>query len=409
MGPKGDLFELIDGAPVGVTSLTGSVWRWTHHERSQRAFTELTRPHGSSVAIARFGDQVGETSDEHLRVWLDLPGRWRFESADRIELRDGARRWVGTSTHITALTDDQTPLEDTDVGMLMSPGSAFLGALRFGEPTEEQVAGRRCWKVGASVNVNRRFLHMMPLNVRLGSIDHTFWFDAVTGIVLRHVGMIDDEPCTIPEFKEVRINPPLGDLDFTFVPPPDAVIVRQVDQLVRMAETQGIDLTGVDGEDVQAVLAAISDATRPHMPAPEAQLKVRKAKHVPVGDPPDDEHAARASIEYAFTHQDEVDASGDGLLNVQGGSGLVGPLHEAQKRIPGGGEASATIVVDDVLFLRSDEAVVWFSLEVDGNRFGMVDGREGRAVKIGDRWMIERATIVDLLGFAGVMVPPPEE
>jgi hypothetical protein len=381
-------------------------WKWTHHERSQRAFTELTRPQGGSVAIARFGGEVGETSDEHLRVWLDLPDRWRFESADRFELRNGSSRWVGTSAHITELTDAETTLEETDVGIFIRPGSQFFGALRFGEPSEDEVAGRRCWRVDASASVNRRFVPVMPLNVRLGGIDHQFWFDAVTGIVLRHVGMIDDEPCTITEFKDVRVNPPLSDLDFQFIPPPGAVVERQIDQVIRMAEAQGVDLSGVDRDDPHAVQEAFHRSMR-HQPTPAARLEMQKAKHVPVGDPPNDEQAARTSIEYAFTHQDEVDASGDGLLNVQGGSGLAGPLHEAQKRIPGGARASATFVVDDILFLRSDEAVVWFTIEINGGRFAMANGREGRAVKIGDRWMIERATVVDLLGMAGVVVPPP--
>ena len=65
--------------------------------------------------------------------------------------------------------------------------------------------------------------------------------------------------------------------------------------------------------------------------------------------------------------------------------------------------------VDDIKFLRPDEAVVWFSVEVNGERFPMVNGREGRAVKVDGRWLIEHATIADLLGFAGVSVPPPDE
>ena len=52
---------------------------------------------------------------------------------------------------------------------------------------------------------------------------------------------------------------------------------------------------------------------------------------------------------------------------------------------------------------------MWYSVEVDGQRFPMANGREGRAVKIGDRWLIEHASIADLLGFAGVVVPAPEE
>jgi hypothetical protein len=97
------------------------------------------------------------------------------------------------------------------------------------------------------------------------------------------------------------------------------------------------------------------------------------------------------------------------LVNVQSGRDLAGPLREAQKRVPGAGDNPASLMVDDIAFLRPDEAVVWFSIEVNGERFPMVNGREGRAVKVDDRWVIEHATIADLLGFAGVTVPAPNE
>jgi hypothetical protein len=409
MGRKGDLLELIDDAPIGVRTLTGSVWKWTHHERSQRVFTELGRSRGGSVGIARFGGPVGETTDEHLRVWLNLPDRWRFESDDHVDLRNGATRWIGGSAHITELTHDETSFGDTEIGMLMMPGSQMMGALRFGEPTNDLVAGRPCLKVSATLNRGHGARRFNPVDLRFGGIDHTYWFDEVTGIVLRHVGLIDDEPCTIIEFKEVRVNPPLTDLDFQFIAPPDAIIERQVDQLVRMAEMRGVDLSGVDREDPQAVQAAMHDMMRPNQPTPEARLTLQKAKHVPVGDPPANETAARESIEYAFNHLGEVDEDGAALVNVQSGRSLVGPLQEAQMRVPGAADNPASLIVDDVKFLRPDEAVVWYSVEVNGERFPMVNGREGRAVKEGERWLIEHATIADLLGFAGVTVPSPEE
>lgn len=64
------------------------------------------------------------------------------------------------------------------------------------------------------------------------------------------------------------------------------------------------------------------------------------------------------------------------------------------------------MVVDDMVFLRDDEAVVWFGIDVDGERFGFVNGREGRAVSVGGRWLMERATLVDLVALAGVPYPP---
>jgi hypothetical protein len=409
MGRKGDLLELIDGSPIGVTTLTGSVWTWTHHERSQRAFEELTRGRGVSVGLARFGDPPGETSDQHVHVWLDLPDRWRFESGHQLDLRNGPTRWVGSSTQITELTHDLGGLEETEIGRLITSGSRLLGALRFGEPAEEFVAGRPCLKVDATVDTGPGARRLLPGAVRLRGVDHTYWFDATTGIVLRHVGLIDGDPCSITEFKEVRINPPLTDVEFEFVPPPAAVVTRQVDHLIRMAELRGIDLTGVDREDPQAVQAAVHDMMRPDQPAPEALLELQMAKHVPLGAGPDDEAAARESIGYAFEHLGEDDGDGVELVNVQSGRGLVGPLAEAQKRVPGAADGPASLLVDGIKFLRADEAVVWFSVEVNGVRFPMVNGREGRAVKVGDRWLIEHATIADLLRFAGVVVPPLEE
>ena len=409
MGPKGDLLELIDGAPVGVQSLSGSVWKWTHHERSQRAVTELTGPNGRSIRIARFGNPVGETTDEHFRVWLDLPDRWRFESDDQVDLRNGATRWIGHSAHVTELTDDVSSFEDTEIGMLMVPGSRILGALRFGEPTTDLVAGRPCLKVGAVLNRDHGAARVDPVMVRLGGVGHTYWFDEATGIVLRHVGLVDDEPCLIAEFKEVRINPPLTDHDFQFLASPGATVERQVDQFVRMAERRGVDLRGVDREDLRAVQAAVHATMRSHQPTPEVQLALQMAKHVPIGDPPPDEVAARESVEYAYNHLGEVDDEGRALVNVQCGRGLVAPLREAQTRVPGADDTPASLIVDDVKFLGPDHAVVWFSVEVRGQRFPMVNGREGRAVKVGDRWLIEHATIADLLGFAGVAVPAPDQ
>jgi outer membrane lipoprotein-sorting protein len=409
MGIKGNLLELIDGAPLGVHTLTGSVWKWTHHERSQRAFAELTRGRGVSVGIARFGDTGADTSDQHFRVWLALPDQWRFESEHHIDVRNGPRSWVGSSTDITELTHDQSGLEETEIGMLISSGDRLLGALKFGDPTEDVVAGRPCLKADATVSTDPRAGRLLPGAVRLGGINHTYWFDATTGIVLRHVGLIDGEPCTITEFKEVRINPPLTDLDFEFVPPPDVVVTRQVDHLIHMAEVRGVDLTGVDREDQQALQEAISRSMRPSQPTPEARLILQKAKHVPVGDPPAGEAAARESIKYAFNHLGEVGEEGSALVNVQSGRGLVGPLQEAQKRVPGAADSPASLMVDDIKFLRPDEAVVWYSVEVNGERFPMVNGREGRAVTVGGRWLIEHATIADLLGFAGVTVPAPAE
>jgi hypothetical protein len=43
MGSKSDLLELIDGAPLAVHTLTGSLWTWSHHARARQAVDVLSR------------------------------------------------------------------------------------------------------------------------------------------------------------------------------------------------------------------------------------------------------------------------------------------------------------------------------------------------------------------------------
>lgn len=408
MGRKGDLLELIEGAPGGLVSLSGSVWRWTHHERSLRATETVTRRLNAVVSQASFGGPPSETTDEHLRVTIGLPDRWRLESDTRVDVCDGSTRWIGDPSRVTEMTQHDVDVRDTDVGRMIQPGAHLFSVLKFGDPIQDHIAGRMCWKVDATTSFNQHLPSVAISTLQIGGVDHTFWFDAETGIVLRHVGLVDGEPCTIAEFKEVVLDPAVSELDFAFLRTPGAVVVRQVDHWIRLAEHREISLEGVDLDDATAVQEAINAHMRTANPTPEARVVMQKSKHVPVGDPPADEASAREAIEYAFTHHDEMDESGQDLVNVQAGHRLAGPLDEARKRIPGGSGAITSIVVDDILFLRSDEAVVWFAIEVDGVRLAVVNSVEGRAVKVGDRWVIERATIADLLGMAGVVVPAPE-
>jgi hypothetical protein len=407
MGRMGDLLELIDAAPVGVRSLSGSLWKWTHHERTRRAIEEMAQRSGTTVSHFGFGGPIGETTDEHIEVRCELPDRWRIESDSRIDVKVGGERWMGSATHVTEVDGDTSSLDDCEVGLFLRPGSRLLGGLRFELPVDDEVAGRPCWKAAATADRIKKI--PMFLGLRLGGTDHTLWFDVETGIILRHVGMIDNEPSSIEEFKSITINPHVAEETFRFVAPPGMTVVRQIDQLINMAEMQGVDLQDVDRTDLAAVRNAMSDMMRPHQRAPEAQLERRRAKHIPVGEPPEDEAAARTQIEYAFSHFGDTDETGSALVNVQKGDGLAKPLEEARHRIPGSPPGDVSIVVDDLKFLRSDEAVVWFSVMVDGNRLGMVNGREGRTVLVNHQWVVEQATIVDLLGYAGVVVPPPPD
>jgi hypothetical protein len=155
-------------------------------------------------------DQDGETTDGHIRLWMDPPDRWRIQSDGRIDLRDGETRWNGWESVVTEVDHDRSALDDTEVGTLVRPGVHLFGVCRFGTPTDDVVAGRRGWKVEASTEPDRHASRPVPFGLRLVGIDHTFWFDRDTGIVLRHLGLIDGQPCSLTEFKEVTINPARG-------------------------------------------------------------------------------------------------------------------------------------------------------------------------------------------------------
>ena len=141
MGVKGDFFELIDDAPHGLLSLSGSLWKWRHHERRRRAIAEMTRRGGGSVTHMGSGGPVTETSDEHLRVWLASTHRWRIESESRIDLKDGHTRWVG-GVNLSQDDQDTSSLDDTEVGILIRPGFHLLGLIHFDRPVESDVDGR---------------------------------------------------------------------------------------------------------------------------------------------------------------------------------------------------------------------------------------------------------------------------
>jgi hypothetical protein len=406
---RGDLYDLIDRAPVDLNSFSASLWKWSHRERSARARELLARGRGGVTHfVLASASPITETDDEHLTIWLVPPDKWHIASDTRIDLRNGPMRWYGPSDHITELEGTDTGLGQTDLGILIEPGSHLLGAVRFGDPVEDEIDGRRCWRTDASTaeatHQNRHPL--MTLGMRLGGIDHQFWFDAATGIILRHVGLIEGQPCTIAEFTNVTINEPIPDEIFQFVPPEGAIVERRIDQIVRMAEQRGVDLSDVDRTDPKAVQEAMSARTLSGTTSPRLR-KSRQAEHIPVGPPPADETAARSAIEYAYSHHDETDDDGEILVNIQGCPAWTDLMERARHRIPGSPEGDLQIVVDDIKFLRDDEAVVWFSVEIDGSRLSFVNGREGRAVLVNGRWMVEHAGLADLLGMAGVEVPPP--
>ncbi len=406
MGLKGDLLELIAEAPVSFRTFQAQLELWTHHGLARQAFEQRFQGRGRSTSFGSIGRVPHDTSDEHLQVLVERPSRWSI-TGDRIDVCDGSRHWVGSGGHVIETDHDEASLDATQIGTLIAPGVELLGGLEFGIPEEAEVGGRKCWRVNASTATIKANRGPMFPGMGLAGIDHTIWFDATTGMILRHVGLFQGQRCSTSEFSDIRIDESIDETLFTYTPDTDTTVERRVDQLIRMAEERGIDLSGVDRTDEIAVQGALHAVLQARPATPEETRTARRSKHIPVGLPPLDEAEARAAIESAYMHNNDVGDDGTTLVNVHGGQNLAGPLQQAAARVPSTESSDVRMVVDDILFLRPDEAVVWFGVEVDGKRFAMVDGREGRAVLVDGRWMIEHATMIDLIGFAGVSWHPP--
>jgi len=125
-----------------------------------------------------------------------------------------------------------------------------------------------------------------------------------------------------------------------------------------------------------------------------------------VGPPPEDEERAREEIAASFAAHDETSGDGRSLTMVERGENL-GPLAgEARERhrsvVPEGSEVAVT--VDRVAFTSSENAVVWFSIAIDGR--SVLSNHRGHAVVEGGRWKMSRHTFCDLMSMAGVQCPP---
>ncbi len=152
---------------------------------------------------------------------------------------------------------DEASLDTTQVGILIAPGIELLGGLQFGIPEEAEVAGRRCWRVNASTATIKANRGPMFPGMGLTGVDHTIWFDAATGMILRHVGLFQGRKCSTSEFSDIRIDESIDETLFIYTPDADTTVERRVDQLIRMADERGIDLSGVDQTDEMAVQAAV--------------------------------------------------------------------------------------------------------------------------------------------------------
>ncbi|HEX6423420.1 MAG TPA: hypothetical protein VFZ79_08065 [Acidimicrobiales bacterium] len=410
---RGELLAALDAAPAGLRTLQATVRRWTHLGRQQAPFERAdAADHGPRTAILMAtsdpGDRMPETTESVSRVWFAAPARWRVETDGALFLSDGDQRWEGFSHFVTERGSWPSVADAPTLGDLLLPG-VLLGGYRLDEVTEAETFGRASWTATATARAVPRHGSMAGWGPFLQGHDpcvHRLVVDAEHGFILAHTALLDGEPAAVVDITDLAVDAPIA--DSTFRPPPTATIQTEADERARLLREAGVDPETVDSTDPAAVSQAMRGAYG--LRATGQARPGEMARHfVPWGPPPDDEAAAERDIRTAFRRDSAASENGRDLVNVQAGDGLVEPTTLAGRRAPGVTSDDVTFAVDALRFVCPDEAVVWFSLEIDGEPSPLLRGRRGRAVRVDGRWLIERGTIAELLAFAGVQVPPPPD
>jgi len=315
MTTRGGLLALVDGAPGELRTLQGALTTWIHRDRAalarawaaEQAGDDASRfsavaplrgapwpedddapPGGedaeedgapgaydadaASLAIPRWppprpGDPDGEP--EVLLPWyvaVALPDRWRVVGRGQIAVSDGRRSWAGTSSLVTERDSTRAAIHDAGViGACLYPG-ALLGGLELAAPEPAEVEGRPGWVVDAVPRpdafgtslASSAAPHALRLHADLVGIEHRLWFDAATGILLRHEGFVDGDTCSTTRLTDLVVDAELVDGEFR--PPPGAVVRARHELLRDHLAEMGVDPDTVDLDDPAQVRAALRGA-----------------------------------------------------------------------------------------------------------------------------------------------------
>jgi hypothetical protein len=264
----GDLLALVRRAPGPLQTLAGAVSTWMHQERLDAVRERLADLYGYDVTSLRVPGTHAEDATEIAStayVVVAPPDRWRIVERGHVEACDGHRAWSGTATLVTEAEAEAASLRDTGViGICLYPGR-FVGGLDFALPVEGEIEGRRCWVAEAEPQPPTEAASTAALALSGGrrlsefvGVEHRFWFDVETGVVLRHEGSIDGELCSSIELTDVVVDRPLGSVEFGA--PPGAVLRSPHELLRDHLVDLGVDPDLVDLDDPDQVRRALRGA-----------------------------------------------------------------------------------------------------------------------------------------------------
>jgi hypothetical protein len=306
---RGELLELVDGAPGRMSTLQGALTTWVHKDRAAEAHrrttepaeagsdvlatvatlpgpdhdpdddTSETTPHpgtpstpsqdpGTPERVSEWPLRAGAVDDgpERVTSWyvvVALPDRWRVVGRGHLAVSDGRRSWAGTSTLVTERDSARAAIHDAGaIGACLYPG-ALLGGLELAMPETAEVEGRSCWLVDAQPRsdvlgtslATSAAPHALRLHRDLVGVEHRMWFDTATGILLRHEGYVDGEPCSWTALSDLVFDAPVAGDEFR--PPPGAVVRSRHELLRDHLSEMGIDPDTVDLDDPVQVRDAL--------------------------------------------------------------------------------------------------------------------------------------------------------
>ncbi len=203
-----------------------------------------------------------------------------FSGFTSLDISEGVTHWIGTTGQLTSF--------DPSHG-LMSSGSPFeeqlfpaamLGWLHLEDLTAAEREGRRVWIVRARLRVGeaaRNFAPPQPYLTR--GAEHSYTIDAETGIVLHHEASVDGELCVREDLTGIVVDGPIDPA--LFHPPDEAEVQSYTEQQLAILEANGVDTSGIDRADPQAVSDALTNWMRSRHPG-----------HRPPSEPPPNGHAA---------------------------------------------------------------------------------------------------------------------
>lgn len=399
MGRLAPVLEALYRAPRLDGAMHVRARQFVDHDVFTRAHEARARAEaaagGSRSSLLTAVARSPSDADADLReLWWAGPGRWRVDHAGAIRIGDGDD--LVAYSPATGAARHHQRFETFPQGWAMVEPRVVSVLFDIDVLGRVRVAGRSCFDL---------VLRPAPLLPGQPFRAAPVWFgdearcrvDRATGLIVgvdaRFEGSVVSS-WTTELFETPRTIDPAV-FDFT---PPEG-FRDPLDLQVQHLRQMGVDLTGVDATDADAV----NQAMQRHFAPPDPTALA--AQHVPTGPPPDDPVAAERAVREVVERMVTPSADGASIPAVEGGSNLGSSLQQARQRAPGGVDTPATITVHHVKFVNPDEAVVWFSL-ARGSQV-LLPQVEGRVRRRDGRWLVARPSFCGVLAGTGVRCPPP--